>query len=80
MNLVKLSINNGLAWQSYFIGEQSAIDILTSNLSTPIALNGLVKYLPQPEGDAVYERLAITEYTQFTLERAKPEEVPGFNS
>jgi len=80
VNLVKLQINNGLAYQTYFIGEQTAFDILTSNLETPIAVNGLVKYLPQPEGDAVYKRLAITEYTDFLLSRAKPEEVPGYNN
>ena len=76
--MIRLTINNGLANQTYYIGETTAAELLSDSLEEPIQINGLIKYLPQPEGDAIYERLLIDKYTNFMLSRANPEDVPGY--
>lgn len=77
MNLVKLTILNEPAAGVYFIGEPAASRLLSSDFKEPIALNGLEHYVDPLS--ATYRRLSITEYTRFTLERAKSTDVPVVN-
>lgn len=74
MRLVKLTIKDQ---GHYYIGEEIAAKLLSSDLSKPMAINGLIKFAGdlKQEHDAVYKRLAIFEHTEFTLERAKTEDV-----
>jgi len=73
MRLVKLTIKDQ---GHYYIGEEIAAKLLSSDLSKPMAINGLVKFAGDlKEQDAIYKRLAIFEHTEFTLERAETEDV-----
>lgn len=71
MKLVKITIDN----EAFYIGVETACKLLTSNYEKPIAINGLEYYMKNSL-DAVYRRLAITEYTKFNLELVDNKKIP----
>jgi hypothetical protein len=73
-NLVKIKIKGDD--QDYFIGTGIAATLLSTCLKVPYALNALEEY--ESDFTAVYKRMVFNSQSEFTLERAKPEDVKGY--